>query len=122
VIISGPGIPENKVTDALVYLFDLYPTLADACGLTNPDGIYGESLVPVISGKVPEVRSSLFTAYRHTVRAVRTKDWKLIRYPERDYSQLFNLEADPLELNNLARQPEFEEKALEMMTLWPTGR
>lgn len=117
VIISGPGIPENKVTDALVYLFDLYPTLAEACGLTNPDGIYGESLVQIISGKVPEIRSSLFTAYRHTVRAVRTKDWKMIRYPERDYSQLFNLEADPLELNNLARQPEFAGKALEMMNL-----
>jgi len=48
------------------------------------------------------IRSSVFTAYRNTVRAVRTDEWKLIKYPERDFTQLFNLENDPFEMNNLA--------------------
>jgi len=117
VIISGPGIPQDKAADALVYLFDLYPTLADLCNLPSPEGINGETLAPVISGEAPDIRTSLFTAYRHTVRGVRTKEWKLIRYPERNYTQLFNLEADPLELNNLASQPAYQARMDEMMLL-----
>lgn len=116
-IISGPGIPKGKVSDALVYLFDLYPTLAEFCSLPSPEGIDGKNLLPVISGQSDEVRSSLFTVYRTTVRAVRTKEWKLIRYPERDYTQLFNLVKDPLELNNLARVDEYEARVEDMMKL-----
>jgi arylsulfatase A-like enzyme len=101
-IITGPGIPEDKVSDAFVYLFDLFPTLAELCNVQAPPETDGKSLVQVITGKSDGVRTSLFTAYRNTVRAVRTDEWKLIRYPERDFSQLFNLKNDPLELNNLA--------------------
>jgi len=116
-IISGPGIPKRKVTDALVYLFDIYPTLAELSSLSAPVNIDGESLVPVITGISKEVRSSLFTAYRNTVRAVRTTEWKLIRYPERDFTQLYNLRNDPLELNNLAEDEGFQSKADEMSEL-----
>ena len=116
-IITGPGIPKGKVSDALVYLFDLYPTLAEFCSLPSPEGIDGKSLVPVISGNSNEVRTSLFTVYRTTVRAVRTKEWKLIRYPERDYTQLFDLVNDPLELNNLAGVDGNEPRIEEMMKL-----
>jgi arylsulfatase A-like enzyme len=59
----------------------------------------------------------LYTAYRNTVRAVRTDEWKLIRYPQRNYTQLFNLKNDPLEINNLAALPENKTKVNEMMAL-----
>ena len=107
-IISGPGIPKGKTSEAFAYLFDLYPTLAELCSLPSPEGIDGQSLASLISGKQKEIRSSVFTAYRNTVRAVRTDKWKLIRYPERDYSQLFNLKDDPLELINLSDDPSFD--------------
>jgi arylsulfatase A-like enzyme len=116
-IISGPGIPQKKVSDALVYLYDIYPTLVELCGLPQPDGIDGKDITPVLTGKSDGVRSSLFTVYRNTVRAVRDMDWKLIRYPERHYTQLFNLKDDPLELNNLAGYPEWQSKVDEMMNL-----
>src|SRR5690606_21815048 len=105
-IIRGPGIPEGEVSDALVYLYDLFPTLSDICGLSVPEGVDGKVITPIIKGESDSVRTSLFTAYRNTARAVRTKQWKLIRYPERDYTQLFNLASDPLEINNLAMLPE----------------
>uniref|UniRef100_UPI0030D9E39F sulfatase/phosphatase domain-containing protein n=1 Tax=Algoriphagus aquimarinus TaxID=237018 RepID=UPI0030D9E39F len=70
---------------------------------------------PILSGKSAGVRNSLFTAYRYTVRAVRTPEWKLIRYPERDYTQLFNLKNDPLELNNLAENTEYSSTKDELM-------
>ena len=102
-IITGPGIPEGKKSDAFVYLYDIFPTLAEICNIPLPTGTDGLSLASIIKGESESVRSSLFTAYRRTVRAVRTSEWKLIRYPERDYVQLFNLSEDPFELNNLAK-------------------
>lgn len=116
-IMSGPGIPENEVCDAMVYLYDIFPTLADLCGLPTPEGIDGKDLAPVLMENEKAVRSSLYTVYRNTVRAVRTEEWKLIRYPQRDFTQLFNLKNDPLEINNLATIPEYKPKVVEMMQL-----
>ena len=90
-IISGPGIPKNEVRDAMLYLYDIFPTLSDLCGLPKPEGIDGKDFASVMMGKEKSVRSSLYTAYRNTARAVRTDEWKLIRYPQRNFTQLFNL-------------------------------
>ncbi|MFC5624388.1 sulfatase-like hydrolase/transferase [Algoriphagus winogradskyi] len=116
-IIKGPGVPKNETFDAMVYLYDLYPTLSELAGLPKPNQVDGKSLAPILKGKEKEVRNSLFTAYRYTVRAVRTAEWKLIRYPERDYFQLFNLKNDPLELNNLAENKEYSGTKEELITL-----
>lgn len=116
-ILSGPGILKNEVRDALVYLYDIFPSLSDLCGLPAPSGIDGKDFVQVLLGKEKEVRSSLYTAYRNTVRAVRTDEWKLIRYPQRNYTQLFNLKLDPLEIDNLADLPEYKSKVDEMDSL-----
>jgi len=121
ILLAGPGVPKEKVTDALVYLFDLFPTLCGICSLPAPGGVDGKDLAPVIHGKAKGVRSSLYTAYRNTVRAVRTDEWKLIRYPRRNYTQLFNLKNDPLEIANLADNPEYRDKVKEMMALLMEG-
>ncbi|MEP0711325.1 sulfatase-like hydrolase/transferase [Algoriphagus sp.] len=116
-IIKGPGVPQNETFDAMVYLYDLYPTLSELAGLPKPSQVDGESLVPILNGNEEGVRNSLFTAYRYTVRAVRTPEWKLIRYPERDYTQLFNLRNDPLELNNLAENKAYSSTKEELITM-----
>ena len=120
-IISGPGIPKGKKSEAFACLFDMFPTLAELCSLPAPEGIDGQSLEPVISGRSKEIRSSVFTAYRNTIRAVRTNEWKLIRYPERDFTQLFNLTDDPLELNNLPNDTTLDpvkKQLFELMEEW----
>ncbi len=116
-IIAGPGIPANRVSDALVYLYDLFPTLSTLSGLPAPSGVDGKDLTPVINGSKAGVRTSLYTAYRNTVRAIRTGEWKLIRYPQRNYTQLYNLQQDPLEINNLAGQSRYQATVVELMEL-----
>jgi arylsulfatase A-like enzyme len=46
-------------------------------------------------------------AYRDVQRAVRDQRWKLIRYPQVNVTQLFDLAHDPDERMNLADQPEY---------------
>ena len=115
-VIAGPAIPQGT-SEALVYLMDLFPTFAEIGGAKLPDGVEGKSLLPVILGKAKSVRDALYTGYRDCQRAVRDNRWKLIRYPLVDKTQLFDLAADPHELNNLAEQPEHTAKVASMTRL-----
>ncbi len=101
-IIAGPDVPEQQTHDALVYLYDILPTLCSLVDVAPPPGIDGYDLSPIIRGEVPEVRNHLFTTYSTKQRAIRNHRWKLIRYPTIDHTQLFDLRNDPYELHNLA--------------------
>ncbi|WP_026951407.1 sulfatase-like hydrolase/transferase [Algoriphagus mannitolivorans] len=116
-IIKGPGIPKGKEFDAFAYIHDIYPTLAELAGIPLREDLDGISLGKVLSGEQKQIRESLFTAYRNTARAVRDQKWKLIRYPERDYTQLFDLENDPEEIHNLAELEQYQEQKNQMMAL-----
>ena len=115
-LMAGPGIPQGK-TDAFVYLMDLYPTFCEMGGAKAPAEVEGHSLLPIVQGKAKGVRDEMFTLYRDCQRAVRDDRWKLIRYPLVDQTQLFDLQADPHELNNLADKPENAAKVKEMTEL-----
>ncbi len=108
-VIAGPGIPTGK-RDALVYLMDLFPTLCDIGHAKIPAAVEGKSLLPVIRGEQAKVRSVLMTAYRDCQRSIRDDRWKLICYPQINITQLFDLQNDPLELRNLASEPEHAER------------
>ena len=49
-------------------------------------------------------------------RAIRDDRWKLIRYPHIDKTQLFDLQADPHEIKNLADNPERAARVADLMT------
>ena len=112
-VIAGPGIPQGK-RDALVYLMDLFSTIADYAGAALPSGVEGKSLRPVIEGKTTKVRDVLYTGYRDCQRSIRDDRWKLIRYPLVDQTQLFDLESDPHELTNLAGRSDYLSKLEEL--------
>ena len=115
-VIAGPGIKHGR-SDAFVYLYDLFPTICELAQVPVPASSEGKSLVPVLKGRPMKQRDCLFTAYKDVQRAVRTDRWKLIRYPQVDQTQLFDLQADPHELNNLAASPEHAAKVREMLGL-----
>jgi arylsulfatase A-like enzyme len=100
-VIAGPGIPHGQ-SPALVYLFDLFPTLCELTRVEAPRGLEGSSLAPVLHGEQARVRDWLFCAYRDVQRMVRDERWKLIWYPQIDRYQLFDLAADPWEINDLS--------------------
>ena len=50
-------------------------------------------------------------------RAICDDRWKLIRYPQVDRTQLFDLQSDPQEITNLAGKPEHAAKVAELMAL-----
>jgi arylsulfatase A-like enzyme len=104
VVFAGPGIPQGR-SDALVYLLDIYPTVCELVGAKAPQGIDGQSFAPVLTGKSKVARPELFFSYRNVQRAFRDARWKVIRYPEVNVTQLFDLESDPDEMRDLAGDP-----------------
>jgi arylsulfatase A-like enzyme len=120
-IFVGPGIPENQSSSALTYLFDVFPSVLALAGIEAAQDLDGKDLSPIWNGKQESVRNSLFLAYMDEMRAVRDHRYKLIRYPQINHTQLFDLQSDPDELNNLAEHSSQEkrvEQLLELMKEW----
>ena len=116
-LISGPGIAAGQRTDALCYLFDVLPTLGQLCGVSGPKSSQGIPFTATLMNPATPARSQLMFAYKSVQRAYTNGRWKLIRYPEVDRTQLFDLQADPHELANLADQPGHAAKVSELTAL-----
>ncbi len=117
-IVAGPGIGHGK-SDALVYLFDLFPTVCDLVGIKTPEVVEGRSLSGILQNKQATVRDWMFCAYKDCQRMIRDERWKLIRYNVHGVknAQLFDLANDADEIQNLAADPRFaaEQARLEQL-------
>jgi len=116
-IISGPDIVTNQETDAMCYLFDVLPTLGKLCGVVAPEHSEGLDFSATLRQPEAPLRKEMFFAYKNVQRAVLKDDWKLICYPFANQTQLFNLQLDPQEMNNLADQSDEAGKVAEMTGL-----
>jgi len=118
-IVAGPGIPEGSTNDP-VLLYDLYPTIASWTGMTPPEGMDGSNLRGMWERGEPGPRDVLYTVYEDIHRSVMQGPWKLIHYPRLDRQQLFNLEEDPHEMNDLSGLEEQAERVATLMALMET--
>ncbi len=133
-MIRLPGQRQGRRSDCLVELIDLYPTLLELCGLPVSDPIpqqplQGKSLVPVLKNPYVKLRDEAFSqimrpaysilpdreAMGYTIRTDRFRftQWaKWIEGMERPSrsdiltEELYDLEEDPEEINNVALHPE----------------
>jgi arylsulfatase A-like enzyme len=106
-IMSGPGIPEGRRTDALCYLLDIFPTLCGLSGLDVPGTVEGVDLLPAMRDPAARVRETLHLGYKGFQRGVRRDGRKLIEYAVKGKrtTQLFDLRDDPHETRNLVADP-----------------
>ena len=116
-IIRWPGvIPVNSTYTQPVISIDFYPTILDAAGINHPETYHldGESLFPVLKnpGNTLE-RNNLFwhfpgypnSIYRTSpVSVIRSGPWKLLKFYETGKTELYHLEKDPGEQNELGKE------------------
>lgn len=117
-------VPAGRTVGHLVANLDIAPTILDAAGLSRPSHYQGLSLLPLASGaQVPEWRGELIYEYfwerwapsTPTLHALVTTRWKFIRaYGLWDLHELYDLQNDPHELNNLYGHPDYRSRAMAM--------
>ncbi len=110
-VVRWPGVVEaGSVNGDLVMNLDFAPTLLEAAGVAVPGRMQGESMVGVLQGQTPtDWRQSVYYHYyenpgSHNVarhECVRTHTHKLIRFYETDEWELYDLVADPGEMQNV---------------------
>ena len=99
-----PLVAAPRTDDQLVSLLDLTATILDLAGATPTHPIDGDSLVPLLDGSAETWRDRiLLEGSREGFwwAGVRTAEWKLIEFAD-GARELYDLVADPHELENLA--------------------
>lgn len=111
-IFAGAGVPkEGGVCPSPVEFVDIYPTVADLAGLEAPTNLAGVSLRSLLKNPETEWNRPAFSQvhFRDVPgRAIRTKHWRYVEWGENGEKgqELYDQEADPGELDNLAGIPE----------------
>lgn len=139
-IIAGPGLQKGLICDRLVQLEDICPTVLGMAGLTFPPmpkmGPYlkmtaeaiptlpGESLLGLCCDEKPSAwREAAYCESYNAIwsatpgdwaRTIRTKDFRYTFYADRNGEQMFHLQEDPDEQNNIAADPAYAEVRQEL--------
>ena len=131
-IIVDPRREKQGSTDALTELVDLYPTLADLCGLPKPKHLAGTTLVPIMDdptrgGKESALTVSLSRGQRNdkTLKGkkilghtIRTPRYRYTEWGDGKYGiELYDYQKDPMEYTNLAKDAKSSEVVKRMKEL-----
>lgn len=105
--------PGGRRVDGLCQWFDLGPTILELAGIVPPATFEVRSLLPALEGKPWASRTNVFceqggdVALSGTefITGVRDERWKLVHFKGSEDGQLFDLRADPDEVDNLWHDP-----------------
>lgn len=103
----APGVTEaDQQCDRTVSLVDIYPTLADLCGLPVPGQLDGASLKSLLEDPSAAWDHPALTTHGYKNHGLRNERWRYIRYANGD-EELYDHQQDPLEWKNLADDPQY---------------
>ena len=123
------SIKAGSTTSAIAMNIDFGPTFLDYAGVEVPADMQGRSLKPVLDaeGQIPsDWREAAYYHYyeypaEHSVKrhyGIRTADCKLIHfYNDVDQWEMYDMNADPKELNNVYDDPAYASKRAQMHEL-----
>jgi len=124
-MISWQGHIKPQISDELVELTDLVPTVYDLLDMDIPKHIQGKSLTPILSGDTitaphrDYVRTEHYgaTNYPDDTHATmyRDKRWKLVVYHNKGLMELYDLQNDPWEHNDLSNDAAYQEIKWELV-------
>lgn len=115
-MIKVPEITTGEKTDALAGLIDIYPTLCALTGISAPETVEGESLIPLITGRKKKVKEEEFSFYGNSY-SMRTDRYRFTKYfkPQKlrntggadktGIYELYDHQNDPDENFNIAYEP-----------------
>ena len=124
-MISWPGQIQPRTSDDLVELTDLAPTLYELLGMEIPPYVQGRSLAARLRGQACDLAHRDYVRTEHYAATnfpdkthanmYRDRRWKLVTYHTKDICELYDLENDPWEHNDLSEDPDYAEVKWELM-------
>ena len=139
-ILSIPNLTTQGIqTDALVEFVDVYPTLAEICQLKEPKGVEGISFMPLTKNPKRPWKKAAFSQYPRSISgnrhrkqgdfmgySIRTDlyryiEWRNVKTRLVQARELYDHQADPQEMKNLAELPDQTVKLEELELLLKGG-
>ncbi len=105
-IFAGPGVTAGAKCDRPAELLDVYPTLAELCGLPAREGLEGHSLMPQLKDARAPRDWPAITTHGPNNHSVRTEQWRYVRYADGS-EELYDRSRDPNEWTNLASEAKY---------------
>ena len=101
-IMSIPGYEPGK-SESIVELVDIYPTLAEVLGFSIPKDVQGTSLLPVLIDNDAFIKEGALSF--QSGASWREDQWSYMLFTD-GTDVVYNMEKDPLQFTNQARNPE----------------
>lgn len=120
-IVKAPGNREGWICQEIVSSIDIYPTLMELCGVTQPQRTDGKSFAPLLSSSPPRIWDNVAYSYYRNGISVRTKRYRLTKYfrDQQPVVELYDHRKDPYENHNVAE--DFPKRVKRLMPLLERG-
>jgi len=117
-IVPGLTQPGSRCERSVDFM-TVFPTLCDVAGVPTPSHVQGRSIRTLLADPKAPWDQPAISTYQFNNHAVRSEDWRYIRYANGD-EELYHDAEDPNEWANLASKPEFAAKKAELAKYLPT--
>ena len=108
-IVTGPGIGAGEKNNSPIYLQDVMATSLEIAQSDIPEHVQFKSLLPMLKGKKGGLKT-VYGAYVDFQRMAVSDQHKLLLFPKIKKAQLFDLEKDPEEMQDISSKPGSKEK------------